>query len=207
MHRPTFQTQLNAPLGFARSRTQTQTSQRSNVHTLMMWRGGNRTHNLVFSILLNEGLSVSTLEWQASTCSWCRQGRERPCSKWPSEANAPHHEHSQTAPRTHTTHTTSDKWGKVAGLFPTPWIRSWRLVQLELPVCVARVARARRLSGRARGAAREPRQALGTVDNQVVWFRVNRGRFPRSAKAQVLPERPRSSLYRRLPWPPFYQEL
>ena len=36
------------------------------------------------------------------------------------------------------------------------------------PVCVACVARARRLSSRARGAAREPRRAPGDFGNRVV---------------------------------------
>ena len=97
---------------------------------------------------------------------------------------------------THHTHQTSDK-GMAPGSiqlrgFPSVW-RAW--------------CGARRLSGRARGAARAPRRALLLSDNQVVWFRVNRGRFPRSAKAQVLPERPRSSLYRRQRRPPFYTPL
>ena len=98
-------------------------------------------------------------------------------------------------PHTHHTHQTSDK-----GMAPGS-IRIQRI-----PVCVACVARARRLPSRARGAAREPRWVLETLVIKLC----EPGKSPRlsrSAKAQVLPERPRSSLYRRLPWPPFYTPL
>ena len=79
-------------------------------------------------------------------CTWCRQGWERPCPKWPSGANTPHREHNQTALE-HTPHTPDIRQRDGNWLYPTPWI----------PVCVARVVwRAKAIRPRARRGARTP---------------------------------------------------
>ena len=109
---------------------------------------------------------------------------------------APHHEHNQTALE-HTPHTPNIRQGDGLLLYPTPWI----------PVCVAcMVWRAKAIQPRPRRGAGTP---PGTWDFLAIKLCVS-GKSPRlsrSAKAQVLPERPRSSLYRRLPRPPFYTPL
>ena len=92
---------------------------------------------------LTFGGNLSGVEWGwASTCSWCRQGRERPCSKWPSGASTTPRAQPDS-PRTHTTRAQHQTKGRPCWLYPTPWI----------PVCVACLVR--------RAKAREPRRALG----------------------------------------------
>ena len=90
---------------------------------------------------------------------------------------------------------------------------------LRIPVCVAcKVWRAKAVQPRPRRGARappgtwagRPGRGPGGVDTLVIrlWgFGVNPPRLCRSAKSQVLPERPRSSLYRRQRRPPFYTPL
>ena len=73
--------------------------------------------------------------------------------RWPSGANAPHQRAQPDSPRTHTAHTQHQTKGWQLALsgysgFPSVW-RAWCGV--------------RRLSSRARGAARAPRRALGRV--------------------------------------------
>ena len=116
--------------------------------------------------------------------------------RWPSGASTPHQRAQPDSPRTHTTHTRHQTKGWLLALsvsngFPSVW-RAWRAREGYPAAPAAR-----------RG---NPAGHLELWQSSCV-NRVNRPRLSRSAKAQVLPERPRSSLYRRLPWPPFYTPL